>query len=185
MSFPYILAIALALAMDVLAVSLAIGLSQKHVPAGAMLRLASAFGLFQAGMTLIGSFAGENLIKVIQGIDHWVAFGLLLFVGVRMGYESFRPPHVDKADPSKGLALITLAVATSIDALAVGLSLAALRASLWYPAAVIGAVSFAVGIVGVRVGPRIGRFLGRWAELLGGAVLLAIGVRILVTHLAG
>ncbi len=185
MSFPYILAIALALAMDVLAVSLAIGLSQKHVLAGAMLRLASAFGLFQAGMTLIGSFAGENLIKVIKGIDHWVAFGLLLFVGVRMGYESFRPPHVDKADPSKGLALITLALATSIDALAVGLSLAALRASLWYPAAVIGVVSFAVGIVGVRVGPRIGRFLGRWAELLGGAVLLAIGVRILVTHLAG
>jgi len=185
LSFPYILAIAVALAMDVLAVSLAIGLSQKHVPPGAMLRLASAFGLFQAGMTLVGSIAGENLVTPIKGVDHWVAFGLLLFVAVRMGYESFRPPHVDKADPSRGLALITLAVATSIDALAVGLSLAALQTALWYPAAVIGAVSFSVAIGGVRVGPRIGRFLGRWAELLGAAVLLAIGVRILYSHLRG
>lgn len=185
MSFPYILAIALALAMDVLAVSLAIGLSTTHVSREAMFRLASAFGFFQAGMTLIGSFAGENLIKLVKGFDHWVAFGLLLFVALRMGYESFRPPHVHKADPSRGLALITLAVATSIDALAVGLSLAALSTSLWYPAAVIGAVSFSVGIVGVRVGPRIGRFLGRWAELLGAVVLLAIGVRILFSHLRG
>jgi putative Mn2+ efflux pump MntP len=184
LSFPYVLAVALALAMDVLAVSLAIGLSRK-LPAAAVLRLASAFGLFQAGMTLFGSFAGEKLVRSMQGVDHWVAFGLLFVVGVRMGYESFRPPHLRGAgDPSRGLALVTLAVATSIDALAVGLSLAALHASLWYPAAVIGAVSFILAIAGMKVGPRFGKFVGRWAELLGGAILIAIGVRILVTHLA-
>ncbi len=183
MSFPYILAVALALAMDVLAVSLAIGLSRK-VPVAGILRLASAFGLFQMGMTLLGSFAGGNLVRHVQGIDHWVAFGLLLVVGVRMGYESFKPPHLKSGDPSRGLALLTLAVATSIDALAVGLSLAALHASLWYPAAVIGAVSFALGIAGMTVGPKVGKFVGRWAELLGGAILLAIGIRILISHLA-
>ena len=183
MSFPYILAVALALAMDVLAVSLALGLSRK-LRATAVLRLASAFGLFQAGMTLLGSFVGENLIKYVQSIDHWVAFGLLLVVGVRMGYESFKPPHLKSAgDPSRGLALVTLAVATSIDALAVGLSLAALHSSLWYPAAVIGAVSFILGIMGMTVGPKIGKFVGRWAELLGGVILVAIGIRILVSHL--
>lgn len=185
MSFPYVLAVALALAMDVLAVSLGIGLSRRRITPAAVLRLAGAFGIFQGGMTLIGALAGENLLKLIKGIDHWVAFGLLLVVGLRMGYESFRPPHGPKDDPTKGLALLILAVATSLDALAVGLSLAALHASLLYPAAVIGAVSFLMGVVGVKVGPRIGRLVGRWAELAGGLILLAIGVRILVTHLRG
>jgi putative Mn2+ efflux pump MntP len=134
-------------------------------------------------MTLAGVLAGENILKYIRGVDHWAAAGLLLCVGVRMGYESFRPPHEHKDDPSKGLALIVLAVATSLDALAVGLGLAALQVSIVYPAVVIGAVSFIMAVVGMKIAPGIGRLIGRWAELAGGLILVLIGVRILVTHL--
>jgi len=185
LSFPYILAIALALAMDVLAVSLSVGLSQKKITSAQLLRLASAFGLFQMGMTLIGVLAGDTILKYIRSVDHWAAAGLLFFVGVRMGYESFRPPHVHTGDPSKGLTLIVLAVATSLDALAVGLGLAALQTGLLYPAAVIGGVSFVMAVIGIKVGPIFGRLIGRWAELGGAAVLVLIGVRVLVTHLRG
>ena len=185
MSFPYILAIALALAMDAFAVSLSIGISRPEIKSAQILRLALAFGPFQTGMTLIGAFAGENLIKYIQNFDHWLAAGLLFFVAVRMGYESFKPPHLREGDPTRGLSLLVLAVATSIDALAVGLGLAALQTSLFYPAAVIGVVAFIMTVVGVKIGPIFGRLVGRWAELLGAAVLLAIGVRILFSHLRG
>jgi putative Mn2+ efflux pump MntP len=185
LSFPYVLAVALALAMDVLAVSLAVGVSRRGLTGGQVLRMAAAFGLFQAGMTMLGAVAGANVLAYIRSYDHWAAFGLLAVVGMRMGYESFRPPHVPKGDPTRGLALVILAVATSLDALAVGLSLAALETSILYPAAVIGVVSFWVAVAGAKSGPRIGRWAGRWAELAGGAVLIAIGVRILIVHLRG
>lgn len=185
MSLPYVLAIALALAMDVLAVSLAVGLSRPKLAASDVVRMASAFGLFQAGMTLLGAFAGANLVRYIQGVDHWVAAGLLVFVGVRMGYESFKPPHLRTGDPTRGAALIVLAVATSLDALAVGLGLAALKTSLAGPALVIGAVAAAMTVFGLRMGPRLGRYLGRWAEILGGLVLILIAARVLFTHLRG
>jgi putative Mn2+ efflux pump MntP len=185
LSFPYILAIALALAMDAFAVSLGIGISRSEIKPAQILRLALAFGPFQSGMTLIGAFAGANLIKHIRSFDHWLAAGLLFFVAAKMAYESFKEPHLREGDPTRGLALLVLAVATSIDALAVGLSLAALHTSLFYPAAVIGLVAFVLTIAGVKIGPLFGRLVGRWAEILGAAVLLLIGVRILVTHLRG
>jgi putative Mn2+ efflux pump MntP len=185
LSFPYILAIALALAMDAFAVSLSIGLSRPGLKPARFLRLALAFGLFQTGMTLIGAFAGENLIKPIQSFDHWVAAGLLTFVAVRMWYESSKPPHLRQGDPTRGVPLLILAVATSLDALAVGLSLAALHTSLLLPAAVIGLVAFLLTVAGVKLGPGLGRLVGRWAEILGGLILLGIAARVLYTHLRG
>jgi len=183
LSFPYILAIALALAMDAFAVSLGIGISRPGITRAQILRLGLAFGPFQSGMTLLGAFAGENLIKHIQSFDHWLAAGLLFFVAAKMVRESFEEPRLREGDPTRGGALLVLALATSIDALAVGLSLAALHASLFTPAAVIGVVAFILTVVGVKIGPLFGRLAGRWAELLGAAVLLLIGIRVLVTHL--
>src|SRR5512136_2937298 len=141
MSFLYVIGIAVALAMDALAVSIAIGVAHHPVAGRQTLRLASTFGLFQFGMCVAGWAAGESVVRYIGRYDHWVAFGLLLFVGGRMIHESFEHEQAAKSerrDPTTGASLLVLGIATSLDSLAVGLSLAALRTAILYPAAVIG-----------------------------------------------
>jgi putative Mn2+ efflux pump MntP len=187
MSFLYVIGIAVALAMDALAVSIAIGVAHHPVTGRQMLRLASTFGLFQFGMCIAGWAAGESVVKYIGRYDHWVAFGLLLFVGGRMIFESVKGGEEageERRDPTTGASLFVLGVATSLDSLAVGLSLAALRTSILYPAAVIGAVSFVISLAGTKLGPALGKVFGKRAELLGGLVLIAIGIKILVDHLS-
>jgi putative Mn2+ efflux pump MntP len=139
-------------------------------------------------MPVLGWLAGDRLIGLIRDVDHWVAFGLLALVGGRMIYEAFEMSEGEKAsrpDRTRGRRMIVLALATSIDALAVGLSLGVVRAGILYPAAVIGATSFVLTMAGARLGPIVGRLAGRWAELLGGLILIGIGAKILVEHLAG
>jgi putative Mn2+ efflux pump MntP len=186
MSFLFILVTALALSMDCFAVTVGLSLALKGLTTTQSLRLAGAFGFFQFGMAAAGGLAGENLVKVVGGFDHWVAAGLLFFVGGRMIWESFRGES-DKTekekDPTRGLNLLFLAVATSLDSLGVGLSLGTMRAAVLYPAAVIGVVCFLVTGLASRFGPVLDRIIGRRAELVGGAVLILIGVRILATHL--
>ena len=186
MSFLLILGIALALAMDAFAVSLSVGLTVKRATEGQTFRLAFHFGLFQSLMPVVGWTAGESIIKYIQEFDHWVAFGLLLAVGSKMIFESFqreRDLKVEKPDPTRGVSLFVLSVATSLDALAVGLSLAALHVDIIYPALVIGFVAFAMTVVGMKIGPLLGKVVGKRAELMGGATLLLIGIKILADHL--
>jgi len=186
MSLAEILIVALALSMDTFAVTVGLSLALKGLTAAQSLRLAGAFGLFQFGMAAAGGLAGESLVKVIGGFDHWVASGLLFFVGGKMIWESFRGKDEEARegkDPTWGVSLLLLAVATSLDSLGVGLSLGTMRAAVLYPAAVIGAVTFVVTGVASRVGPALGRIIGRRAEMAGGAVLILIGVRILATHL--
>lgn len=186
MSFLLILGIALALAMDAFAVSLGLGLSLKPATGGQTLRLAFHFGLFQFLMPVLGWAAGESLIRHIEKYDHWVAFVLLLGVGGKMIFESLRPEKdaaAKRADPTRGVSLLVLSVATSLDALAVGLSLAALRVAIVFPAVVIGVVAFAMTVTGMKIGPVLGKVIGRRAELLGGTVLLLIGIKILIDHL--
>jgi manganese efflux pump family protein len=188
MSFLYILGIAFALAMDAFAVSIAMGLALRPATGGQILRLASTFGLFQFGMCTGGWAAGETVVKHIGRYDHWLAFLLLLIVGGRMITESFRHDKDEgpkRRDPTTGAALLVLGVATSLDSLAVGLSLAALRASILFPAAVIGVVAFGMTVIGMKLGPALGKVFGRRAELFGGLVLIAIGIKILVDHLRG
>jgi putative Mn2+ efflux pump MntP len=187
MSFPIVLGIAFALAMDAFAVSLGIGLAQHPVTGRQTLRLASTFGLFQTVMCTAGWGAGETIVKYISRFDHWLAFILLLIVGGRMIYESFereKAEESERRDPTSGGSLLVLGVATSLDSLAVGLSLAALQTSILYPAAVIGVVAFVMTVIGMKLGPALGKVIGRRAELLGGLVLIGIGVKILVDHLS-
>jgi putative Mn2+ efflux pump MntP len=185
LSWLTIIGIAVGLAMDAFAVAIVAGLTIEHLTRGHVFRLAFHFGLFQFLMPIAGYLAGRTVSGYIGGIDHWVAFGLLSCVGGKMLWES-RREHGGRAraDPTRGWRLVTLAVATSLDALAVGLSLAMLRVSVWMPSVVIGLVAAALTAVGIGFGKRLGARLGRWAEALGGAVLLAIGLKIVVSHLA-
>lgn len=186
MDFLNILAIAVALAMDAFAVSIAAGLRLKTVNARQVFRLSWHFGLFQALMPLIGWSGGYLVRGYIEQYDHWVAFGLLAFVGGHMLKEAFDDETAEHArqDPTKGLTMVMLSVAVSIDALAVGLSLAVLRADILFPALMIGIVAFVTTIAGLRLGTTISEFshLHTYAEVLGGVVLIGIGLKILWEH---
>ena len=177
--------IALALAMDAVAVSVGLSLSQKGLSRSQIFRLAVSFGFFQFMMPVLGWLAGQTVMDIIRSIDHWVAFGLLLLIGTKMIYESFRKQDKKKSrgDQTRGLFLLILSVATSIDALAVGLSFAALELPIFVPALIIGLVAFILTIVGTKIGPLFGRLVGKRAELIGGSVLILIGIKILMDHL--
>jgi putative Mn2+ efflux pump MntP len=188
MSFMVVLGIAVALAMDCFAVTLGLACGSRGLTAGQALRMAVYFGSFQFLMPVAGWFAGDRLLGLIAPFDHWVAFGLLTLIGGRMIHESVEMAGEAKdvrPDPSRGRRLLALALATSIDALAVGLSLGVVGARVLYPAAVIGATSFVLTILGARLGPALGRVAGRRAEIVGGIVLIGIGVKILIEHLTG
>lgn len=185
MNFVEIVVIAVGLAMDAFAVSIAAAAAGKANSRRAVFRLSFHFGLFQFLMPVLGWFLGSRVAVYIEAVDHWVAFGLLAFVGVRMIRSGLDPDgeSYNQNDPSRGFALITLSVATSIDAMAVGLSLAVLNVSIWYPSAVIGVVTSCLSVVGIRIGNRIGGAFGKRMEILGGALLILIGVKVLVEHL--
>lgn len=179
-----VLGIAVGLAMDALAVAIATGLTLDRVTPRHVFRLAFHFGLFQFLMPVLGWIAGRQVAGAIANYDHWIAFGLLVFVGGKMLWEAWQG-EVDRmrSDPTRGLMLVTLSVATSLDALAVGLSMALLGVSVWGPAIVIGVMAAGLTALGIVFGSRLGRGWGRWADALGGCVLLAIGARILASHL--
>jgi manganese efflux pump family protein len=179
-----LIGIALALAMDAFAVSLASCCRVKRLDSGHIVRLALAFGWFQFMMTALGWFAGKGLSRWISAVDHWVAFALLAIIGGRMLWGSFGSHDDSTKDPTRGWMLLTLAVATSIDALAVGISLAVLNVSIWVPSLVIGLVAAALTTIGALFGSRLGRRFGVWAERFGGLVLIGIGLRILIDHLS-
>jgi putative Mn2+ efflux pump MntP len=187
MSTLTLIGIAIGLAMDAFAVSIGAGLQLREVTPRQTFRLAWHFGLFQAFMPVLGWLAGLTLVDYIMPIDHWIAFGLLAFIGGKMIYEALKPEEeeVERCDPTKGWSLVVLSIATSIDALAVGLSLALLGVDIWYPALVIGIVAGGLTVVGLELGTRFGALLGRRMEIVGGLILIAIGVKILVEHLTG
>jgi len=179
-----LLLIALGLAMDAFAVSVASGVAIHRLRVRHALLLASFFGGFQAAMPVLGWFLGRRARGFVGGVDHWLAFGLLLFVGGKMLYEARfldgeRPPR----DPLNLSALLLLAVATSLDAFAVGLSLSMLGVPIAHPALVIGVVAFVMSFAGVYIGDAVGHFFERRLEVAGGAILIGIGVKILLDHL--
>ncbi|MDZ7816565.1 MAG: manganese efflux pump MntP family protein [Planctomycetota bacterium] len=193
-----IAAVAVALAMDAFAVSIATGVRLRTPTKRQTFRLAWHFGLFQGLMPLLGWSAGIYVHQFIEAFDHWIAFGLLLFISFQMAIGAFRADGDKEEDeldetssakngthePTRGLSLIILSMATSIDALAVGLSLAMLGVSVWYPALVIGLVALAFTAIGIQIGGFIGRRIGlsRYAALVGAGVLAFIGLRILHEH---
>lgn len=180
-----LLALAVALAMDAFAVAVASGFSLGRVTGRHTFRLAFHFGLFQALMPVLGWWAGRTVASLLQRWDHWAAFGLLAFIGGRMVLGALAGGTEKRGgDPTRGLSLVILSVATSLDALAVGLSLSLLKVSILWPAAVIGGVCAVFTVAGLHLGCLAGSAvrLGRWAEGVGGGVLLAIGLRILADH---
>ena len=180
-----IFAIAVALAMDAFAVALAASLALNPVTKGQVFRFAFHFGLFQAMMPVIGWLAGTAVYQYISAVDHWIAFGLLAFVGGKMIYGALSPEESERAssDPTRGWDLIILSVATSIDALAAGLSIGMLGGVILLPAVIIGLVAAALTVVGMMLGGKIGGLWGKKVEVIGGLVLIAIGIRIVVEHL--
>jgi len=179
--------IGIGLAMDACAVSIAGGANTKKK--GGMLRPAILagvfFGIFQFGMLFIGGLGGESLRAFVSGIDHWVAFGLLAFIGGKMVIEALREPEERKVDLLDGRMLLLLALATSIDALGVGVGLAFAGDSLLSSAAVVGITTAAISAASVFVGHRYGSHIGNRMEIIGGMILIAIGANILQSHLFG
>ncbi len=182
-----LLAIAVALAMDAFAVAVVTGLTLIPLRTKPVLRMAFSFGLFQALMPLAGWAAGSAVHRHVASWDHWVAFGLLTFVGAKIVLAGFRRKDAARGahDPTVGWNLFLLSVATSIDALAVGLSLAMLGTGILLPALVIGVITTGLTAIGMVLGRRIGSLWGRRVEVLGGLILVAIGIRIVVEHSLG
>jgi len=184
MDFLTLFFIALGLSMDAFAVSVTEGLSVREKRMKSCLRIGFCFGGFQALMPVVGWLAGLRLEKWITSFDHWVAFGLLAFVGIRMIVGSYATESKKKNGARLGNAeLLMLGVATSIDALAVGLSFAFLKVAIIWPAVFIGLVTFSLSSVGVLLGRKIGAHAQGHLERLGGVILIAIGLKILVEHL--
>lgn len=179
-----LLLIAIGLAMDVFAVSLGVGIQFKKPTFRQIFRLSFHSGLFQALMPIIGWSAGLGVEKLVEAYDHWVAFGLLAFIGGKMIYESSRNDREAlSSDPTKGMTLIILSIATSIDALAVGFSLALLKINIWFPSVIIGIVAMVMSIIGILLGKRVGVLFGRRVSMVGGLILFIIGFKILFEHL--
>jgi putative Mn2+ efflux pump MntP len=180
-----ILGTAWALAMDAFAVATAVAAGLPEWTARHTFRLAWHFGLFQAMMPIIGWFGGSALLPFMAAVDHWIAFGLLAFLGLRMIWQARHPQDRSQDfDPTRGWSLVVLSVATSIDAFAVGVSLGLIGTPIWLPALIIGLVTLVLTYGGTRIGRKAGHYLGPWAERLGGVVLIGIGTRILLQHLA-
>jgi manganese efflux pump family protein len=179
-----ILGIAVALAMDAFAVALAAGTVLDPVTGRHLFRFGFHFGLFQFFMPIIGWLAGLSVQKWITAYDHWIAFALLAFVGVKMIWEALHDDKDDAvpSDPTRGLSLVMLAVATSIDALAVGLTLAMLGVGIWRPAVVIGLVAGILTVAGMLLGRRLGQIWGKRVEVCGGLILCGLGLKILLEH---
>ena len=179
-----LLLIAFGLSMDAFAVSVSNGMTLRHQRANHAIRIGIFFGSFQALMPLLGWSAGIGLRDLISGVDHWIAFGLLSLIGGKMIYESMRMNGQKKELPPLSLLmLLMLSIATSIDALAVGISFALLDISIVTPIIVIGTVTFVLSFLGVLIGNKAGHFFEKKIEVIGGLILIGIGIKILIEHL--
>ena len=186
MSYPVMLGIAIGLAIDAFAVAVASSIKLRGVSKRQVFRLAFHFGLFQAFMPIIGWALGQTVTDYFSYWDHWIAFVLLGGVGIKSLYEGLKNNTNEESavkDPTKGISLVALSVATSIDALAIGLSFAVLQIPIWQPCIIIGLVAAALTTIGMFFGERIGGRLGHRAEIIGGLVLIGIGVKIVIDHL--
>jgi manganese efflux pump family protein len=183
-SFLEIFLIALGLAADAFAISIGAGSTGVTTEPRSMVRLSFHFGLFQFLMPILGWLAGLSIARYIQSVDHWIVFGLLLWVAVHMirSAQTGKGQTVQQ-DPSRGAMLVLLSIATSLDALAIGLSLALLQVSIWYPAVVIGIVTGIISFIGILLGRQFSRKIGKRAAVAGGILLILIAIRILLSHL--
>jgi putative Mn2+ efflux pump MntP len=189
MTLPEIILIALGLSMDAFAVSISLGLSVKKAGVKEMATAGFYFGLFQAIMPTAGYFAGVSFAEKITGIDHWIAFALLGLIGGKMIKDSFsrEEERQELHEPSREnpfgfFKMLPLAIATSIDALAVGITFALFKTSIFRAAALIGTITFLIAFSGVKIGNVFGLKFKAKAEFAGGAVLVLLGIKIVIEH---
>lgn len=186
MDYTTILGIALGLSFDTFAVSLSCGVVKTKIIFRDAMRIAFTMALFQGGLPVIGYFLGTTISRYVARFDHWVAFGLLLILGIVMIAGGLRKENERRVyDFKKFSVLVTMAAGTSIDAFAVGVSFAFLSINIWISGLLIGAVTFLASMTAIRIGKSAGSHLGSKVEIIGGIILAAIGVKILVEHLLG
>jgi len=185
MSFLSVFVIAIGLSADCFAVALSGSIAIKTLNFFKVFRTSLAFGLFQALLPVLGWLVGRTVVDLMAEYGHWVAFLLLVVVGGRMVWESFRlkSDHSEITDITKGFLLLTLSVATSIDALAVGLSFAFVEVNIVLASSTIGVVAFVVTAIGFLLGRKVGKLVGKRAEAVGGIILIGIGLRVLLSHI--
>ena len=181
MSLFELFVLAVGLCMDSFAVSLTSGVLLKPFTLSRVLKIAAFMAVFQGAMPLVGWVLGIGFKNYIEAYDHWVAFGVLLFLGIKMIYEGW--PRKGESEPGCIDPADTPTLATSIDALAVGISFAFLNMTMITPTIVIAGVTFAFSLVGVYIGRQFGRRIHNFAEVVGGVILIGIGVKILLEHL--
>lgn len=179
-----VILIALGLSMDAVAVAIGMGLSINSLQIRQGFVIGLFFGSFQALMPVAGWLAGRSLRSVMMSVDHWVAFGLLVIVGAKMIYESLRDKSGEDGSRMFNMrSLVTLSVATSIDAFAIGISFAMLKISIVSPVLIIGVTTFLLSFLGVGLGKHAGHLMPKKFEIVGGVILIGIGFRILAEHI--
>jgi putative Mn2+ efflux pump MntP len=171
------------LSFDTFAVSVSCGIIEKHIRFLQAARIAIFFAVFQAVMPIVGWLLGYSIKSYIDQFDHWIAFALLLAVGTKMILESFKNEERSSFNPHKIKVILTLSFATTIDALVVGITFAFLNINLPLASFIIGTVTFVAAMLGMLFGKKIGSKFGNKMEILGGAILILIGVKILIEHL--
>lgn len=177
--------IALGLSFDTFAVSLSCGVVESKIRFRNALRIAFVLALFQGAMPVIGYFLGSTVSQYINRFDHWVAFGLLMILGLRMVIAGFKKDDEKiPLDFNRLTVLLTIATGTSIDAFAVGISFAFLSVQIWIAGLIIGTITFLASMTAIRIGKSASSHLGSRVEILGGIILAAIGIKILIEHLA-
>lgn len=180
MSLLEIFLLGLALSADAFAVSIAAGICSSEVRVCDKFKISAFFGIFQGIMPVIGWFAGFLFLEYIRSFDHWIAMGLLAFIGIKMIFESRKAEECKTFNYFGTASLFILALATSIDAMAAGLSISILKLDIFFPALFIACTTFITTLIGVNIGKRAGRRLGQNAELFGGIILILIGLKILL-----
>jgi len=184
MDYFTILAIALGLSFDTFAVSLSYGVIRSRIIFRQATRVAIVLAFFQGGLTVAGYFLGSIISNALKVMDHWVALILLSFLGIKMIYEGLKKSGDDETkDFNKTIVLLTLALGTSIDAFAVGISFALLDVKIWEAGVLIGAVTFLASMSAIRIGKSAGKRLGNKVEIIGGLILIAIGIKIFLEHM--
>lgn len=185
-AFLTIFVLAIAVAMDAFAVSLSLGTCCEIKSLRGKIRLAAHFGIFQSGMTALGWVTANTVVHYVENVDHWLAFGLLLYVGGKLivgGFQTDKPTF--DQDPSTGQTMVLLSFATSIDAFAVGLSLVAMQVPTFATILTIGLLTAGLSLVGFLAGTRLGETFGKRMEIIGGIVLILIGIQVVYSHLTG
>ncbi|HZF71545.1 MAG TPA: manganese efflux pump MntP family protein [Sulfuricurvum sp.] len=178
-----LLLLAVALAMDSVAVSIAIGSKYKELLFSRTFFVSAVFGFFQAAMPIAGYFIGISFAEYVQAFDHWIAFILLVGLGAKMLYEAYKNEFDEEVTDLSNKTLISLAIATSIDAMAIGVTFAFLQTDIFTAAGVIGLVTFILCVAAVYIGKKLGSLLESKAEMLGGLMLIGLGCKILLEHL--